>query len=317
MPTPLQLEVDLTKCCICGSSTATTVGRGEDYEYHTSADIFSAVRCNSCNLIYLNPRPSLKEFEVIYPPNYHAFNFSPEQYGIVHKVRTLLEAKRALRRCRGLGDDARILDVGCGDGFHLNLLKRYGNKKWKLEGIDLDKHAVEAARRSGLNVYLGSVEKMQMPVDSFDLVFIIQTIEHVENPAAILSSIFKLLKENGRLVIVTDNTDSLDFKIYKKRYWGGYHFPRHWNLFNKKSLSKLAFKTGFDVEDISTIVSPVNWVYSIHNSLVGRKKPQWLIDRFTLKSPVSLFVFTVLDFVLQKFGRGALLQATLKKPVLK
>jgi len=182
-----------------------------------------------------------------------------------------------------------------------------------LEGIDLDKRAVEAARKSGLNVHLGSVEEMQLPEESYDLIFMIQTIEHVEKPAAILSSIFKLLKKNGKLVIVTDNTDSLDFKIYKDKYWGGYHFPRHWNLFNKKSLSKLAVKSGFEVEDLSTIVSPVNWVYSIHNSLVGRKKSQWLVDRFTLKSPVSLFAFTVLDFVLQKFGRGALLQATLKK----
>ncbi len=314
MQTPLQLEVNSVECCICGSSSATTVGRGEDYEYHTSADTFSAVRCNSCNLIYLNPRPSVKEFEVIYPPTYHAFDFSPKQYGFVYKVRTRLEANRSLSRCKGLGDDARILDVGCGDGFHLNLIKKYGNKKWTLEGIDLDKRAVEAARKCGLNVHLGSVEEMDIPQESFDLVFMIQTIEHVEKPAAILSSIFKLLKKNGKLVIVTDNTDSLDFKIYKDRYWGGYHFPRHWNLFNKKSLSKLAVQTGFEVEDLSTIVSPVNWVYSIHNSLVGRKKPQWLIDRFTLKSPVSLFAFTVLDFVLQKFGRGALLQATLKKP---
>jgi hypothetical protein len=43
-------------------------------------------------------------------------------------------------------------------------------------------------------------------------------------------------------VIVTDNTDALDFKIFKGGYWGGYHFPRHWNLFNRKSLTKLAGK---------------------------------------------------------------------------
>ncbi len=313
MQTSLHLELNDVECCICGSASATTVGHGEDYEYHTSPDSFSAVQCDSCKLIYLNPRPSVKEFETIYPPNYHAFDFSPKQYGFVYKVRSRLEANRSLSRCKGLGDDARILDVGCGDGFHLNLLRKYGNKKWTLEGIDLDKRAVEAARKSGLNVHLGSVEEMQLPEESFDLVFMIQTIEHVEKPAAILSSIFKLLKKGGKLVIVTDNTDSLDFKIYKNRYWGGYHFPRHWNLFNKKSITKLAIKTGFEVEDLSTIVSPVNWVYSIHNSLVGQKKPQWLIDRFTLKSPVSLGAFTVLDFVLQKFGKGALLQATLKK----
>lgn len=310
-----QLEVDPVECCICGKAPATLVGKGEDYEYHTSIDTFSAMQCDSCGLVYLNPRPSVKEFETIYPPNYHAFDFSPKQYGFVYKVRSRLEAKRSLERCKGLGDDARILDVGCGDGFHLNLLRKYGNKNWTLEGVDLDKRAVDAATKSGLNVHLGSVEDMEIPAESFDLVFMIQTIEHVEKPAEILSAIFKLLKKGGKLVIVTDNTSSIDFNLYKKKYWGGYHFPRHWNLFNKKSLSKLAEKTGFIVEDLSTIVSPVNWVYSIHNSLVGHGKSQWLIDRFTLKSSMSLFAFTVLDFVLQKFGRGALLQATLKKPI--
>jgi 2-polyprenyl-3-methyl-5-hydroxy-6-metoxy-1,4-benzoquinol methylase len=315
MQSETQLSVESVECCICGSEPTTVVGRGEDYEYHTSIDTFSAVQCDSCSLIYLNPRPSVKEFEKIYPPNYHAFNFSPKQYGFVYKIRAKLEANRSLSRCKGLGDDARILDVGCGDGFHLNLLREYGNKKWTLEGIDLDKRAVEAARKSGLNIHLGSVEEMHLPEESFDLIFMIQTIEHVEKPSEILIAIFKLLKKGGKLVIVTDNTDSIDFKIYKNRYWGGYHFPRHWNLFNQKSLSKLAVKTGFEVEGLSTIVSPVNWVYSIHNSLVGHKQPYWLIERFTLKSTVSLFVFTVLDFVLQKLGKGALLQATLRKPI--
>jgi 2-polyprenyl-3-methyl-5-hydroxy-6-metoxy-1,4-benzoquinol methylase len=309
-----KLEVQEVECCICGNAPATVVGTGEDYEYHTSPDTFSAVQCNSCSLVYLNPRPNVSEFERIYPANYHAFDFSPKQYGFVYKVRARLEANRTLSRCKGLGDDARILDVGCGDGFHLNLLKEYGNKNWTLEGIDLDKRAVEAAKRSGLNVHLGSVEEMDLPENSYDLVFMVQTIEHVEKPAAVLNAVYKLLKKGGKFVIVTDNTDSIDFNLYKKRYWGGYHFPRHWNLFNRKSLSKLAEKTGFQVHNLTTIVSPVNWVYSIHNSLVAKKKPQWLIDKFTLKSTLSLFAFTVLDFGLQKLGKGALLQATLKKP---
>lgn len=311
-----EVKLDLidAKCCVCDSNDAALVGNGEDYEYHTSSDIFSAVKCNSCDLVYLNPRPSVSEFEKIYPSNYHAFDFSKKKYGFVFKVRSRLEAMRSLKRCRHLPDDARILDVGCGDGFHLELLREYGKKSWTLEGIDLDKRAVQAATESGLTVHLGSVETMNLAAESYDLVFMIQTIEHVERPGEVLRAIHRLLRKGGQLVIVTDNTDSIDFGFFKRHYWGGYHFPRHWNLFNPKSLRKLAEKTGFEVEDLSTIVSPVNWVYSIHNTLVGKNKPQWLIDRFTLKSTGSLFVFTVLDFILQKFGRGALLQATLKKP---
>ncbi|MEO8860455.1 MAG: hypothetical protein ABI358_03480 [Ginsengibacter sp.] len=61
-------------------------------------------------------------------------------------------------------------------------------------------------------------------------------------------------------------------------------------------------------------MSEVNWAYSIHNFLAARHKSDHLINKFTLKSTVSLTAFTALDFILQKFGKAALLEATLRKP---
>lgn len=309
-----RLNLTGTECCVCNSSDADQVGRGGDFEYRTSEDIFSAVQCNLCGLVYLNPRPAVSELETIYPPHYHAFDFSEENFGFIHRVRSRLEAKRLLSWCKGLPDDARILDVGCGDGFHLNLLKKYGKKSWTLEGVDIDKRAADAAGKAGLKIHLGSIEKINLPKDTYNLAFMIQTIEHVEKPFEILSAIQNVLKPKGRLVIITDNTSSIDFKFFKGSYWGGYHFPRHWNLFNKNSLTKLAEKTGFEIADLTTVVSPVNWVYSFHNALVDLNAPRFLINRFTLKSFVSLSAFTSLDIVLQKLGKGALLQAILQKP---
>ncbi|MEP6951609.1 MAG: class I SAM-dependent methyltransferase [Ginsengibacter sp.] len=315
MTTKTNLNVTSVRCSVCGSDDATLVGKGKDFEYNSCPNIFLAMRCNLCGLIYLNPRPVISEFDKIYPPHYHAFDFSEKNYGFIHKVRSRLEVWRLLSHCRTLPSSARILDVGCGDGFHLNLLREFGESSWKLDGIDIDTRAIEMANRSGLQVHLGSVEEIDLPDENYDLVFMIQTIEHVEKPAEVLRAIYTLLRKGGRLVIVTDNTDSIDFKFFKRSYWGGYHFPRHWNLFNQHSLTKLAEKTGFEMQGLRTIISPVNWVYSIHNALVDSKKPNWLINRFTLKSTVSLAAFTALDFVLQKFGRGALLQATLRKPL--
>jgi SAM-dependent methyltransferase len=309
------LNLTFVKCCVCESADSTLIGKGKDFEYGTSSQSFSAMRCNSCGLIYLNPRPKMNGVQIIYPPSYHAYNFSKKNFGLVYQIRSGLEIRRLLNHCRSLPDDARILDIGCGDGFHLNLLRKFGKKTWSLEGVDMNKHAVEAATSSGLKVHLGAIEEIDLPEEHYDLVFMIMTIEHIEKPDAVLSAVHKVLKKGGRLVIVTDNTDSVDFKFFKRGHWGGYHFPRHFNLFNHNSLSRLAEKSGFKIERLTTIVSPVNWVYSIHNTLVDWKKPKWLISRFTLKSIVSLSVFTALDFVLQKFGKGALLQATLRKPV--
>jgi hypothetical protein len=76
-----------TKCCICDSNEATAIGKGEDFEYHTSIDSFIAKKCNSCGLVYINPRPDISEFEKIYPANYHAFDFSEKEFGIVFRIR--------------------------------------------------------------------------------------------------------------------------------------------------------------------------------------------------------------------------------------
>ena len=175
------LDLVHVQCCICEVEDAVLVGVGKDFEYDTSPDTFSAMRCRSCGLIYLNPRPNVSEFEKIYPSNYHAFDFSKKEFGIVFKIRARLEAKRLLSCCKGLPANARILDVGCGDGFHLNLLRQYGKKSWSLEGIDIDKRAVDMAKKSGLTVHRGSVETIDLPENNYDLAFMIQTIEHLEH----------------------------------------------------------------------------------------------------------------------------------------
>ena len=125
-----------------------------------------------------------------------------------------------------------------------------------------------------------------------------------------------LLRPGGRLVIVTDNTDSLDFRAFKKRHWGGYHFPRHWNLFNPQTIHRLAEKTGFEVEKLTTQVSPVNWTYSVRNALADRNAPPWLVELFGLKSTLALSTFTIFDTLHNLAGRGALLNAILKRPAM-
>jgi 2-polyprenyl-3-methyl-5-hydroxy-6-metoxy-1,4-benzoquinol methylase len=310
-----KLKLVHVACCVCeGGAESVPVGVGADFEYRTSIDSFVAMQCAACGLVYLNPRPAVAEFETIYPANYHAFDFSEKDFGLVYKIRARLEASRVLSWCKNLPDNAKILDVGCGDGFHLNLLKQYGKNGWQLEGIDIDERAARMAEKTGLTVHRGTVETLDLPKNSYDFAFMVQTIEHVAEPEKVLAAVFEVLKPGGKLVVVTDNTDSVDFSLFKNSYWGGYHFPRHWNLFNRRSLTKLAEKCGFQVADLTTQVSPVNWVYSVHNALVDLEAPRFLINQFTLKSTVSLAAFTALDILLQKIGKGALLRATLRKP---
>jgi SAM-dependent methyltransferase len=288
---------------------------GEDFEYRTSPDLFLALRCRRCDVVYLNPRPAVSELDRIYPSDYHAYEFTQEAFGLVHAVRRKLEARRLLACCRGLPAGARILDVGCGDGFHLGLLREFGRRDWHLEGVDVAPRAIAAARRAGLLVHQGTIEDAGLATASYDLVFLIATLEHVADPAGILHAVRRILRPGGRAVVITDSTDTLDFMLFRRRYWGGYHFPRHWSLFNRKSLALLAAKTGLETVAIESIVSPVNWVYSIRNRLVDSRAPQWLTERFSLKAPIGLGIFTLVDSLFHLFRRGALMRMTVRRPL--
>jgi SAM-dependent methyltransferase len=309
------LQLEDVSCCMCGQTVAEPIAVGEDFEYHSSAETFLALRCHRCSLVYLSPRPTAESLPCIYPANYHAFNFSAEEFGLSYKVRSWLETRRLRDPCRSLGATARILDVGCGDGFHLRLLRRLGPPSWRLEGVDADDRAVRAARASGFVVHPGNVETAELPLWSYDLVLLIMTVEHLADPLRTLRRIRELLRPGGRLMVITDNTATVDFRIFRRRHWGGYHFPRHWNLFDSRSLRALFERANLEVEELTTMVSPVNWVYSIRNLLVDWKAPSWLIERFSLASSASLAVFTIFDLGWMLMGRGAILRAIARRPL--
>jgi SAM-dependent methyltransferase len=309
------LELELVDCDLCGGPTAVdAVAVGEDFEYWTSPDSFLAVRCSACGLVYLDPRPTAAELDRIYPADYHAFDFSEERYGLIHKVRRRLESRRLLRWIGDVEDGATILDVGCGDGFHLELLRTFGPSSWQLVGVEPDPRAAEVASSRGFDIRRTTLDDAEIEPGSVARALLIQTIEHVPDPVRLLSEIRATLAPGGRLLVVTDNVGSPDFRIFSSRHWGGWHFPRHWHLFSEETLTAAAERAGLRVEHIETMVSPVNWVYSVRNLLVDLGAPAWTYRWLSLEGTAALGLGTVLDAVMTRLGRGALLRASLALP---
>ncbi len=290
---------------------------GEDFEYRTSRDSFLMVRCRSCGVLFLNPRPADEEAARIYPDHYHAFQFDPSSFGFICNIRQGIEASRLRHWGRGLPADARILDVGCGDGFHLELFSKHGRRGWTLEGLDADPRAVHAARQRGFRVTEGRLEDAALDAAAYGLILLVMTVEHLDDPVNTLKEVARLLRPGGRLGVVTDNADSPDGWLFRGRHWGGYHFPRHTVLFNHRSLAKLARQAGLDVESIRTSFSPVNWTYSIRNCLDDWGAPRWLVRQFSLHSPLALAAFTLLDIPLALLGCGGILIGSFRKPELR
>ena len=309
------LELVESTCSVCGTRDhARKIASGVDFEYHTSSETFTMYRCANCDALFLNPRPARSELGTIYSSDYHAFAFTEEEFGLSYVLRRQIERRRLLEWCDRVPSHGAIIDIGSGDGFHLGILREFGDPTWRLEAVEPDPRSSEALSGRGLKVHTGFLEELGLDPGQYDFALMIMVIEHVDDPIGILREVHKILRPGGEVGIVTDNIRAPDARLGRSSHWGGYHFPRHFNLYSARSLTTLAVAAGFEVERITTMVSPVNWTYTVHNYLEDRGAPGWARRLFTLRSPLALAGFTVVDLMARAMGRGALLRAVLRKP---
>jgi len=278
------------------------VASGGDFEYGTAANRFQFVRCRECGHVYLNPRPSSDDLGVIYPPNY--YTFSEESAGLVARVRRVWEAGK-VRLYRDLvgGGPRRILDVGCADGRLLALLREHGDPAWHLVGVDFDAEAVARCRARGFEAHACRVEDLpEEQGGGFDCVVMLQLIEHVEDPAKIARKVHALLRPGGHFIVETPNLAGLDHRLFRRSWWGHYHFPRHWHLFTRESLHAMLERAGFEIVRSEPLISPATWVISLQNALKDRRAPAPLVRFFTYRNPALLSLFVALDWATARLG---------------
>lgn len=286
-------------CEICKTSEHEVLtGRGFDFEYFTSKEEFQYVVCKKCGLLYLVERPTRNEMSIIYPENYYSYSESSKQNKIIKIIRDRLEQSKINRYRNLLGaGEKMIFDAGCGDGRLLDIMRTFGPENWNFSGIEIDAKVVAKARAKGYKILHGDLEFENLTELSgqIDLLLMHQVLEHTRSPGAVLSKINRVIKKSGIVSIETPDTDSWDRRLFKKRYWGGYHFPRHFYLFNKKTIKRLLEKTGFEIISIKSLPSPVFWIHSIHNYLIEHNKN--IAKYFHYQNPILLAVATAIDMI--------------------
>lgn len=97
----------------------------------------------------------------------------------------------------------KILDLGCGDGRISGELVRKGHEVW---GVDIFPNGVEDAKKKGINAIEADIEaKLPFQDSIFDLVLVLDTLEHLYDEEGTLKEIFRVLKEDGKMIISYPN----------------------------------------------------------------------------------------------------------------
>lgn len=156
----------------------------------------------------------------------------------------------------GRAERGRVLDVGCGDGSMLVELARRG---WEVRGLDFDAEAVAVARGRGLRVDLGGLRAQGYPAESFEVVTMSHSLEHVPEPQAVLEEVRRVLTPGGKAVVLTPNASSW---LHRKvgRDWQPLEPPRHLQVFTRQALRDLMERAGFAQVQAETTARGANGV---------------------------------------------------------
>lgn len=187
-----------------------------------------------------------------------------------------------IRRSIKLPHSARILEIGCGTGHNFSMLGSFGT----VDGLEVDDEArTLAARRLGRPVGNARLPELQGIQDqSYDLVALLDVLEHVSNDDAALSSIARKLKPGGR-ILLTVPANRWMWSAHDKVH---HHFRRY----NANDLKEVIAAAGLEaslITHFNTILFPLAAAFRLFGMLVGREEAD-----DALPSPFFNFAFRML-----------------------
>lgn len=296
--------VEAIKCPICSSHSTKFLSDAKDIEYWTSNQYYSYYECLDCQIVFLRD-PPVEKLNDIYPDNYYSNDFEVNSKNKLQKLlnyaKEYLDRRFFRKTLKNIKGEKQLscLDVGGGSGWMLNALRSSDDRVRYTAVVDLNPNSRGLAEKNGHSFYLQNVDSIDF-IDAFDVVILFNLIEHVCDPKGVLELIYRAMRPGGIAIIKTPNSSSLNRKLFERRYWGGYHAPRHWIVFNESNFREVSERVGFLVKKFSYTQGAPQWAASILGTFYSNgdiKKPIYTRPAFA----VLLLLFAILDVFLIPF----------------
>lgn len=284
-PAGAGIQWEETDCLLCGSPRRSTLLRAPDFQGSPSGPQFTVVQCRDCGLCFTSPRPGPAGMGQFYRPGY--LPHKPPRgtrSGKPRHRRWLRPSARFDPRCLERGELAphgrcRLLDFGCGGG---TFLKRMHDRGWRVLGLDASAAAVRRVRgQLGLDALLGSLPHPELSPNSFDVITMWQSLEHVHRPLEVLEHACRLLAPGGQLIASVPNIDSAPFRWFGPD-WYGLDLPRHLTHFSPATLRQMLRRAGLRVEYVR-MVRHNSWLQASARRAISRRcgprRLRWLAVR--------------------------------------
>jgi 2-polyprenyl-3-methyl-5-hydroxy-6-metoxy-1,4-benzoquinol methylase len=206
-------------------------------------------RCRACGFTFTNPYPP----ETVCDQFYNSDFYSNYRTLEAHRRRedryfsvSMYTDSRELARMIASYSPEQLLDYGCGTGAFLALLR--DEFAIQGDGLEIGEIARETARDYGLDV-ASSLDELASA--SYDMVLLLEVIEHVPNPSKFFEEVAKLLRIGGRVVITTPAVDNI-LASRIPQLCGHYTAPSHVSLFTTEAMRQLLARFSFEPVRLAT-----------------------------------------------------------------
>jgi 2-polyprenyl-3-methyl-5-hydroxy-6-metoxy-1,4-benzoquinol methylase len=205
--------VELTMCPGCGDTEPRFIDRildgyhfgGRDLEIPISGG--GLYECNSCKLAFRSPRLTKQQIDVLYADTLIDHWGSSEEdrpdWVIAKKIINEIPSAKS------------ILDVGCFDGQFLEFL----GGDYTRYGIEIHLEASRLASAKGIQMVGKDAIALSHLTSKYDIAVAMDVIEHFDNPQAFLTSLARVVKPGGTILISTGNFESAPWRIMRGMYW--------------------------------------------------------------------------------------------------
>lgn len=261
-----------------GENTNCPVCNGARLKFKFFKNGFNFVKCQKCNLVFANPRPSIEFLKKYYIEGDAA---KYEQSVVLRKTakfrsQIILRPKLEIVNKFFNKNKNKILDIGCASGYFLDLADKYG---WNCYGVEPNQDAINFLKRHfpNIKVFNTTIEELETRIE-FNTITCWEFIEHVLNPLEIFKKIYSLLDKKGILVLSTPNSEGFDMTVLKELsdvYWP----PCHVNYFNPEAIKFVLKKAGFKKVEILT---PGIFDLDKVVDMIRKKHSSGIVDKFLL-----------------------------------
>jgi len=292
---------------------------------YSAIDIFDEswfiYQCSSCGAYFLAPFPGTAILRKAYDAAYYGTGKNKFIFSVEHFI-DFFRKRKAKNISKMIPVNAKLLDIGCGNGRFLKHLSSLG--RYELHGTEIEGgSAIRASHINEIKLKIGQINIDDFPENYFDTITLFHVFEHLEKPKETLEIISKILKKNGLLILTFPNISSWQAKLFKGNW---YHLdpPRHLIFFNPENFIKIMDTLGFALKKKSYFSfeqNPYGWVQSILNSINNRREflyerlkgnktyaPENGFIKYFLNMIFFIFTFpffAIFDFIESLFHKGA------------